>query len=83
MSPRSLLRQKFLKDNNYLSENLQFLASDMSVRQYYRLSDSCRVLMDAPLLRNVINTYSNCEISYKDRFASPIVFEYHLGYGFY
>jgi len=49
---RSIQRGQFLEAHFCEPVQLAFLASDMSLRQYYRLKDPRRVLMDAPSPEN-------------------------------
>lgn len=49
MTQRTQQRHEFLKATGYDPTRLSFLASDMSPRQYYRLSEPARVIMDSPI----------------------------------
>jgi aminoglycoside/choline kinase family phosphotransferase len=49
MTQRTQQRHEFLKACGYDPTHLSFLASDMSPRQYYRLSEPARVIMDSPV----------------------------------
>ncbi len=80
--PRSLLRHQYITQNNYLPEKVVFLASDMSARQYYRLSYPQRVLMDAPFPENPAQFIAVAHYLQDQGLRTPQVFDHHLEHGF-
>jgi N-acetylmuramate 1-kinase len=81
MTDRADLRCNFLKQQGYNPEHLSFLASDMSPRQYYRLSNPPRVLMDSPQ-ESPVQFIQVAEFLKKQGVRAPEIFETDLSQGF-
>jgi aminoglycoside/choline kinase family phosphotransferase len=83
MSPkRAVLRHQFLAQHNYLPEHLEFLASDMSIRQYYRLKQAQRILMDAPTPENPNQFIILAQYLQEQGLRTPLVYDHQLEHGF-
>lgn len=84
MSPaaRSTKRDQFLTTHRYEPTQLAFLASDMSLRRYYRLSAAKRVLMDAPFPENPKQFIEIARYLQECGLRAPSILEHCLDNGF-
>jgi aminoglycoside/choline kinase family phosphotransferase len=83
MSPeRSSKRDQFLQIHSYEPAQLAFLASDMSLRKYYRLSSAKRILMDAPFPENPEQFISIARYLQECGLRAPSILEHCLDNGF-
>ncbi len=79
---RSFLRRQFIEDHNYDPQQVEFLASDMSTRQYYRLYHPKRVLMDAPYPENPQQFITVADYLRTCGLRSPLILGHQLQQGF-
>lgn len=79
---RTVSRHNFLAQSNYLPEHLEFLASDMSLRQYYRLKQPQRILMDAPSPEKPDQFVLIAKYLQECGLRAPIIYDYHFEQGF-
>ncbi len=83
MSPaRSTKRDQFLQTHRYEPTQLAFLASDMSLRRYYRLSAAKRVLMDAPFPEDPKQFIDIARYLQECGLRAPSILEHCLDNGF-
>ena len=79
---RAALRQEFLRVHDYQPEQLEFLANDMSLRQYFRLHQPKRILMDAPAPENPSQFVAVAQYLQDLGLRTPLIFNHHLEHGF-
>ncbi|MBY0281399.1 MAG: phosphotransferase [Alphaproteobacteria bacterium] len=81
-APRIQKRDQFLQAHSLEPTQLAFLASDMSLRQYYRLRAPKRVLMDAPSPENPKQFIQVAEYLQQCGLRAPSILEHCLENGF-
>ena len=79
---RTTQREQFLKTHSFDSKHLVFLANDMSLRQYYRLTSPKRVLMDAPKPENPKQFIEIARYLQQCGLRAPSILEHCLENGF-
>ncbi len=79
---RSTKRDQFLQTHKYEPTQLAFLASDMSLRRYYRLSAPRRVLMDAPFPEDPKQFINIARYLQECGLRAPSILEHCLDNGF-
>lgn len=79
---RAIKRDQFLQTHSLEPTQLAFLASDMSLRQYYRLRAPKRVLMDAPAPENPKQFIQVAEYLQQCGLRAPSILEHCLENGF-
>ncbi|RZI47056.1 aminoglycoside phosphotransferase family protein [Candidatus Finniella inopinata] len=79
---RTALRHQFLRNNDYQPEQLEFLANDMSLRQYFRLPQSQRILMDAPSPENPAQFIAIAHHLKELGLRTPGILGHHIEEGF-
>ena len=79
---RAALRQELLNHHDYQSEHLEFLAKDMSLRQYFRLHQPKRILMDAPAPENPAQFIAVAQYLQEKGLRTPLILDHHLEDGF-
>ena len=79
---RAIKRHQFLETHSLEPTQLAFLASDMSLRRYYRLSSARRVLMDAPFPENPKQFISIARYLQECGLRAPSILEHCLDNGF-
>ena len=79
---RAILRQQFVKSHNYQPEQLEFLANDMSMRQYFRIPQSERILMDAPFPENPAQFIAIAHHLKELGLRTPGILGHHIEQGF-
>lgn len=79
---RAIKRDQFLQNHSLEPSQLAFLASDMSLRQYYRLRAPKRVLMDAPSPENPKQFIQVAEYLQHCGLRAPSILEHCLENGF-
>ncbi|NBT85084.1 MAG: aminoglycoside phosphotransferase [Alphaproteobacteria bacterium] len=80
--PRVVKRDQFLQTHSLEPTQLVFLASDMSLRQYYRLNAPKRVLMDAPAPENPQQFIQVAKYLQHCGLRAPSILEHCLENGF-
>ena len=81
-APRAIKRDQFLQTHSFEPTQLAFLASDMSLRQYYRLNAPKRVLMDAPAPENPKQFIQVAKYLQHCGLRAPSILEHCLENGF-
>jgi aminoglycoside/choline kinase family phosphotransferase len=79
---RAALRQELLSRHDYQPEHLEFLAKHMSVRQYFRLHQPRRILMDAPAPENPAQFIAVAQYLQEKGLRTPLILDHHLENGF-